>query len=72
MVNADKIVYFTPKNGTNLINMLKLEKRAGITADSANGGGSDTRSGGKLRLCHAAVGEQFTQINFYHIRPPKM
>ena len=52
--------------------MLKLEKRAGITAYSADGGGSDTRSGGKLRLCHAVVGEQFTQINFYHVRPPKV
>lgn len=62
MVNADKIVYFAPQNGADLINMLQLEKRAGITADSANGGGSDTRPGGKLRLCHAAVGEQFTQV----------
>lgn len=57
MVNADKIVYFTPQNGANLINMLKLEKRAGITADSTNGGGSYACSGGKLRLCHAAVGQ---------------
>lgn len=57
MVNADKIVYFAPQNGADFINMLKLEKRAGITAYSTNGGRSDTRSGGKLRLCHAAVGQ---------------
>lgn len=61
MVNVNKIVNFTPQNGANLINMLKLEKRAGITAYIADGGGSDACTGGKLRLCHAAVGEQFAQ-----------
>lgn len=72
MVKVNKIVYFAPKNGTNFINMLKLEERAGITADSAYSGRSDTRSGGKLGLRHTAFGKQFTQINFYHATPPKM
>ena len=72
MVKVNKIVYFTTQNRTNLINMLQLEERAGIAADSAYGGRSDTRSGGKLSLRHTAVGKQFTQINFYHATPPKM
>lgn len=41
--------------------MLKLEKCAEITADSANVKGSDTRSDGKLRLCHTSLGEQLVQ-----------
>lgn len=72
MVKVNKIVYFTLKNGTNFINMLQLEERAGIAADSTYSGGSDTRSGGKLGLRHTAVGKQFTQIYFYHVKPPKM
>lgn len=66
MVKVNKIVYFASQNGTNLINMLQLEERAGITTDSAYSGRSDTRSDSKLSLRHAAVGKQFTQINFYH------
>lgn len=72
MVKVNKIVYFTPQNGANFINMLKLEERAGIAANGADSGRSDTRSSGKFRLCHTAVGKQFTQINFYHVNPPKM
>lgn len=72
MVKVNKIVYFAPQNGTNFINMLQLEERAGITTDSAYSGRSDTRSDSKLGLRHTAVGKQFTQINFYHVNPPKM
>ena len=72
MVKVNKAVYFAPQNGTNFINMFKLEERAGIAANGADSGRSDTRSGGKLGLRHTALGKQFTQINFYHATPPKM
>lgn len=42
MVNANKIVYLTPQHGANFINMLKLEKRAGTTANGADSRRSDT------------------------------